>query len=86
MIHLPERGRAVQDDPESSTSSTVLDRLTTMTDLLARLTSALADRYRIEHELGAGGMAISYQLPARSRYQGQISRAAALSREGTSGR
>ncbi len=30
-----------------------------MTDL-ARLTAALADRYRIEHELGAGGMATVY--------------------------
>ncbi len=31
-----------------------------MTDPLARLTAALADRYRIEHELGAGGMATVY--------------------------
>ncbi len=31
-----------------------------MTDVLARLTAALADRYRIEHELGAGGMATVY--------------------------
>ncbi len=30
-----------------------------MTDL-ARLTSALADRYTIEHELGSGGMATVY--------------------------
>jgi len=28
-----------------------------MTDTLARLTAALADRYAIERELGAGGMA-----------------------------
>jgi hypothetical protein len=27
-----------------------------MTDYLARLTAALADRYTIERELGAGGM------------------------------
>jgi serine/threonine-protein kinase len=27
---------------------------------LARLTSALADRYRLERELGAGGMATVY--------------------------
>ena len=31
-----------------------------MTDQLARLTSALADRYAIEEELGAGGMATVY--------------------------
>ena len=31
-----------------------------MTDAPARLTAALADRYRIEHELGAGGMATVY--------------------------
>ncbi|MFO0073141.1 MAG: protein kinase domain-containing protein, partial [Gemmatimonas sp.] len=28
-----------------------------MSDVLARLTSSLADRYRVERELGAGGMA-----------------------------
>ena len=31
-----------------------------MTDLLSRLSAALADRYRIERELGAGGMATVY--------------------------
>src|SRR6478609_8534879 len=31
-----------------------------MTDLEARLASALADRYRLERELGEGGMAIVY--------------------------
>src|SRR5512134_239481 len=31
-----------------------------MTDATARLTAALADRYRIERELGAGGMATVY--------------------------
>jgi len=31
-----------------------------MTDMLGRLTAALADRYRIERELGAGGMATVY--------------------------
>jgi serine/threonine-protein kinase len=31
-----------------------------MSDALARLTAALADRYRIERELGAGGMATVY--------------------------
>ncbi len=31
-----------------------------MTDQLDRLTAALADRYRIEREIGAGGMATVY--------------------------
>ena len=31
-----------------------------MTDVVARLTASLADRYRIERELGAGGMATVY--------------------------
>ena len=31
-----------------------------MTDLLERLTPALADRYIIERELGRGGMAVVY--------------------------
>jgi eukaryotic-like serine/threonine-protein kinase len=31
-----------------------------MPDLLARLQSALADRYRIDSEIGAGGMATVY--------------------------
>ena len=31
-----------------------------MTDQLARLKTALADRYTIERELGAGGMATVY--------------------------
>ena len=31
-----------------------------MSDALSRLTAALADRYRIERELGAGGMATVY--------------------------
>ncbi len=32
----------------------------TVTDILDRVKAALADRYTIEHELGAGGMAIVY--------------------------
>ena len=32
----------------------------TVTDTFERLKAALADRYAIEHELGAGGMAIVY--------------------------
>ena len=31
-----------------------------MNDYLVRLTAALSDRYRIERELGAGGMATVY--------------------------
>ena len=31
-----------------------------MPDLLGRLQSALADRYRLEREVGAGGMATVY--------------------------
>jgi serine/threonine-protein kinase len=31
-----------------------------MTDALARLSTALAERYRIERELGQGGMATVY--------------------------
>ena len=31
-----------------------------MTEAINRLTAALADRYRIERELGAGGMATVY--------------------------
>ena len=31
-----------------------------MTDLLERLTGALADRYAIERELGHGGMAVVF--------------------------
>ena len=31
-----------------------------MTDTLTRLTAALADRYRLDRELGAGGMATVY--------------------------
>ncbi len=34
-----------------------------MADLLERLKTALADRYRIERELGAGGMATVYLAP-----------------------
>jgi len=30
-------------------------------DVLTRLTTALADRYRIDRELGAGGMAIVFR-------------------------
>ncbi|MFL5521255.1 MAG: protein kinase domain-containing protein, partial [Gemmatimonadales bacterium] len=32
-----------------------------MTEPIARLTAALADRYRLERELGQGGMATVYQ-------------------------
>ncbi len=36
------------------------DNIALMTDQLDRLTAALADRYTIERELGAGGMATVY--------------------------
>ncbi len=42
-----------------------------MSDLLARLTTALADRYRIERELGAGGMATVY-LAEDLKHQRQV--------------
>jgi len=35
-----------------------------MSDSVDRLSDALADRYRIERELGAGGMAVSHQPTA----------------------
>ena len=38
----------------------LLPTLVTPSDVLARLTSALADRYRVDRELGAGGMATVY--------------------------
>ena len=31
-----------------------------MTEITSRLSAALADRYKIEHHLGAGGMATVY--------------------------
>ena len=37
-----------------------------MSEITQRLSTALADRYKIERHLGEGGMAISYQLSAFS--------------------
>jgi serine/threonine protein kinase len=37
-----------------------------MPELLGRLQSALADRYRLEREIGAGGMATVYLAGWRS--------------------
>ncbi len=37
-----------------------------MLEITSRLTTALADRYKIERPLGEGGMAIGYQLSAIS--------------------
>ncbi len=45
-----------------------------MSDVMERLKSALADRYTIEHELGAGGMA----RKAVRRYGGRAVEAGAL--------
>jgi eukaryotic-like serine/threonine-protein kinase len=42
-----------------------------MTDTLARLSAALADRYRLERELGAGGMATVY-LAADLKHDRQV--------------
>ncbi len=42
-----------------------------MSDVAPRLSAALADRYRIEHELGAGGMATVY-LAEDLRHQRQV--------------
>ena len=44
-----------------------------------RLTAALSDRYRLERELGAGGMATVYLAEAQ---RGDCKSAAALRREG----
>src|SRR5215208_1934432 len=41
-------------------TSVFSDTLGTMTDPLPRLTAALSDRYRLERELGQGGMATVY--------------------------
>jgi len=38
---------------------------------LERLTAALAERYTIEHELGAGGMATVY-LAEGSKHHGKV--------------
>ena len=42
-----------------------------MTEILPRLSAALADRYRIERELGAGGMATVY-LATDVKHQRQV--------------
>ena len=39
-----------------------------MTDLLDRIKAALADRYRIEREIGSGGMATVYLAEDVKRY------------------
>ncbi len=41
----------------------VYDDERVVTEMLDRLTTALADRYTIERELGAGGMATVYLAP-----------------------
>lgn len=40
-----------------------------MADLLSRLKTALADRYSVERELGAGGMATVYLVEDRKHHR-----------------
>ena len=42
-----------------------------MTDVLTRLTKALADRYTIERELGRGGMAVGYLAEDLKHHRGK---------------
>ncbi len=46
--------------PEPRAIATQVASYQAMTDTFERLKTALADRYDIEHELGAGGMATVY--------------------------
>ena len=51
-----------------------------MSDAATRLSTALADRYRVERELGAGGMATVYLAEdLKHRPQGRAQGAAARS-------
>ncbi len=50
-----------------------------MSELRDRLKTALADRYSIEREIGAGGMAMVY--PAEDRPVGRISRSLSKPRQ-----
>ena len=58
------RSRTIQDDLNSTASSIVFDRLRSscksMSEITQRLTTALADRYRIESHLGEGGETAAY--------------------------
>ena len=46
--------------PTSRASSRELTSCRSMTEITSRLSTALADRYKIERELGSGGMATVY--------------------------
>ncbi len=45
-----------------------------MTEITAKLSTALADRYKIERELGAGGMATVYFAEDRKHWRNDSSR------------
>lgn len=44
-----------------------------MTEIIARLSTALADRYQLERRLGEGGMATVYlRFPLRNLHEGPM--------------
>lgn len=62
------RTRTIEDDPGRPLVDSVLDRLKTvldrlrktMTEITEQLTTALADRYKIERHFGEGGETAAY--------------------------
>ena len=57
MSKVPQKGPKLRD---SRAIVAEVASYQAMTDTFERLKAALADRYTIEHELGAGGMATVY--------------------------